>query len=524
MNHLFPFFLYCLLICIIAINILQPIYAQPESTFNAYLQALISEDWQRAEGYWLSEEIQASRRLGIAYAGIKAKYDCASPLVNALESIRRGGVKVTVTDTVKHNDWTQISVQLTTTGESVRIPYYLVKSDGGWKLASSLFVHARNWKRHDTQYATIRFNDASLINEYALKEFDGFVALMGEHLGISTADMERLAEEKIDYYLCNKEEIKELTGFFTHGMTNLQFDAVISRHLPHYHEVVHLLVNYALRELPLYTLPCLQEGVAVCCGGRWGKSPQVLFQLAHFTLAQKMFQLEDVLTYDGFHKTVGNPVFSYPLCGMFVKFLIEQFGVARFKLLYQKLSGTAADVRAFSLADVQSNIAEIYETPWGEIQGKFTGYWKQFEFSGLVPGCSPSHKPMAIMKSAHLSAQIWDSEDAYLFEIKATTDAPNGVILMKDKSSSKTENYKSRLFTEYLPNARYDGAIYGVQFSANEVGLYNYYTNNLMAKYILSFSPSNEYWQSEEKIIRFRLAKAVLNRKMSDFELRLAEP
>jgi hypothetical protein len=535
-------------ICIVAINSFQPLYAQPESVFNAYVQALLAKEWEKAETYWLPEEIQASKRFGISYTGIEAKYDCASPLTQMLEAIRSGDMQVTVTDTVNHPHtqvwgyWAQISVQFTAVGESLTTPYYLVKSGEEWRLASPLFVYARNWMRHDTRYATVHFSDASLINEYALNELDRFVASMGEHLMLSEAEMERLEKEKIDYYLCSEEEIEKLTGFSTHGMTNLQFDAIISRRLPHYHEMVHFLVNYALKKLPLYTLPCLQEGIAVCFGGRWDKSPQVVFQVGHFTLAQSFFSVEDVLTYSAFHETVGNPDFSYPLSGIFVKFLIEQLGVERFKLLYRELSGTDDDVRAFSLEDVQSKISEIYKTPWAEIQKNFAGYWGQFEFSGLVPGGLPANEPISTMKSEHLSVQIGDSNTSYFFEIRTTTDISKGMILMKDKSSSLpvssavysvnrqalqtggTENYQSKLFTEHIPNAEYNGEVYSIQFSADEAGLYNYYTDTLVAKYISSFSPSNEYWNSEERVMRFRLEKSVLNQKISEFQLRLVEP
>jgi len=517
-------FHYCFLICIITINSIQPLYAQSESVFNAYVQALVAEDWEKAETYWLPEEIQASKRFGIVYTGVEPKYDCASPLINTLASIRKGDVQVTVNDVVHHEDWAEISVQLTTLGESLTVSYYLVKSEEDWRLASPLFVHARNWRRHATRYATVRFKDARSINEYALKELDRFVESMGEHLALSETEMERLEKEKIDYYLCSEEEIEKLTGFSTYGMTSLPFDAIISRRLPHYHEITHLLVNYALKELPLYTLPCLQEGVATCFGGRWDKSPQVVFQVGNFTLAQKFFQLEDVLTYAGFHETVGNSDFSYPLSGIFVKFLIEQFGIERFKLLYRELSGTDAAVRAFSVEDVQSKISEISGAQWTEIQKDFDGYWRQLEFSGLVPGGFSENEPIATMKSANLSAQIWDSESSYIIEIRATIDMPKGVILMKDKSPSGTQGYQSGLFTDHLPNAHYDGEIYGIQFSDSEAGLYNYYTDNLVAKYISSFSPSNEYWNSEERIMRFRLEKSVFNQKISDFQLRLVEP
>ncbi len=514
----------CFLVSIITVSSLQPLHAQPETVFNAYVQALVAEDWEKAETYWLPEEIRKSKRLDITYAGTKVKYDCASPLISALEGVQSGDVKVSVAETTYHDDWAQMSVQLTTANDSVKASYYLMQSEGDWRLVSPLFIHTRNWKTHDTRYFTVHFSDASLINKYALEELDRFVVSVGKYFVLSPLEMERLEEEKIDYYLCTEEQTRKLTGFSTPGMTNLQFDVIISRYLPHYHEMVHLLMNYSLKELPLYTLPCLQEGIAVCLGGRWGKSPGVIFQIGHFTLAQEIFHLEDVLTYDGFHRTVNNPDFSYPLSGIFVKFLVEQFGIGRFISLYRGLSGAEATVRSFSVEDIQSKVSKIYEMSWVDIRNKFAGYWEQFEFSGLVPGGNLlPNEPTMILRSADIYAQIWDLDDVYLFEIRAMTDTSSGVILMKSSSSSVEESYRSRKFAEHLPDAQYDGETYGIQFSTNEVGLYDYHTNNLVAKYVSSFSPSSDYWESEGRIIRFRLEKSILNQGISDFQLRLVE-
>jgi hypothetical protein len=85
-------------------------------------------------------------------------------------------------------------------------------------------------------------------------------------------------------------------------------------------------------------------------------------------------------------------------------------------------------------------------------------------------------------------------------------------------------DYQSGLFADHLPNASYDGESYGIQFSQSEAGLYNYYTDTLVAKYISSFSPSDEYWNPEKRIMRFRLAKSVLSQRVSDLRLKLVEP
>jgi len=504
----------------------QFIYAQPELVFNNYVEALKAKEWKKAETYWLPQEIELSKRLGISYSGIDAKYDCASPIVNALEYIRNGNAQVIVTDKAFRENYAKISVQLVTPDESVTVPYYLVKSDDSWLMVSSFSVYTKDWKKYETRYVNVYCNDGTLVNEFALEKLNEFIELMGEHLLLSQSKMKLLEKEKINYYLCNEDEIEEITGFPTHGMTNLQFDAIVSRHLPHYHEVVHLLVNYALNPLPLFTLPCLQEGTAVCFGGRWGKSPQVIFQIGYFTLAQQFFKLEDILTYNGFHQIVGNPDFSYPISGIFVRFLIEKFGIEKLKLLYRRLSGNDKAVQNFSLDYVQSKIAEVCGMTWTELDKSFAEYWKKFEFSGLIPDSNlPSqNKSIEKIKSKHLSAKIWDCDDAYLFEIESDNNRPNGVILIKKNLSSDIKDYKSELFTDHLPNAKYDGELYGIAFTSEEAGLYNYYTEDLIAKYIFSFSPNEDYWNSEEKVIRFRLAKSVFDCKISECRLKLAEP
>lgn len=512
------------LIVVIMTFSLKIVYAQPEIVFNEYSQALIAEEWDRAESCWLASEIKESKRLGITFTNIKAKYDCASPLINALDGIRRGDVQINTTETVVDEQLVKLSVQLTTHDDTTTTFYYLVKSDGRWWLCSALYALTRNWKMKQTRFANVYFSDTSLINDYALEELDCFIESSGQQFGISKNRMELLEQVKINYYLCTQYQIEKLTGYSAHGMTNLQFDAIISQHLPHTHEIVHLILNYALEELPLYTIPFLQEGVACYYGGRWGKSPSVIFYWGNVSSGLNLASLDDILTYDSFHSGIGNLDISYALSSLFVKTLIERFGIQRLKTFYLQLSGNSSFVCSLALEDVKAKASEIFKTPWGEIEKRFTETVSQYKFCGIIPQKKPSVEPLIKLTSKNLTAYIRDLDSIYFFEIKIKPDIDNGLILLKNISSPVNSNYKSRLFSEHFPDTLYSGEMFGIQFSSSDVGLYNYYTNILLAKYVLGFTPNDEYWNQEEQVITFSLDKSLLNQNITDFQLQLVEP
>jgi hypothetical protein len=508
----------------IAYNLSWAAKLQPELVFEAYLEDLLSSRWEQAESHWLPEVVQKSKRLGITYTGINAKYDCASPLLNALDGIRQGVVHLDVAKVELYEGWARITIKLIAPGDSLSYPYYLTKSDDNWKLTSALQVFTAGWESGTTKYARAHYSNARLINEFALTDLDEFIEKLCSHLDIDKARIERLKEQKIDYYLCDEEEVKKLTGYVCHGLTNLQQDAIISRHLPHYHEIVHLMINFSLGELPLYIQPFIQEGLAVCFGGRWGRSPHVLFQMGEFLIEHSFCNPDDLLTYDHFHKKVGNPDISYPVSGLFVSYLIDGFGVRQFKALYRHLTGTETEVRQLTTEEVQSIVAATYGLPWFKIKAAFRNYAALFQGSGLKPGgTAPQHEPFIKLTSTHLSVYIWELEESYFLQIHSETNDPRGVILAK-AVSTLTSDYRSRIFCEHLPDQKYRSEIYGIQFNQDEAGLYQYYTNNLLAKYVLSFWPCDQYWNAESKIIQFSFKKSLMVENLANYTLQLAEP
>jgi len=498
--------------------------AQPEAVFTRYLSALKAGEWEAADSCWHPEQVCAARRLGIAYEGIQTKYDCASEVIGALDYIRRGEVKVSIGDLLDRGEWVELRVILAGLEDSVTVPYYLVPYDREWRLSSMTFIVARRWPVRETRFARVFCSDSTRINGRALRELDEFVASMGRILDIPAERMERLAAEKIDYYLCDDDAMDRLVDPAAQGMADLQFDALITRHLPHKHELAHLMVNYALDSLPLFTIPCLQEGAAVCLGGRWGKSPEVVFLLGRFALAEEFANLADILTFAGFHFEVGAPDLSYAASGLLCRFLIEEFGIGCFKRLYRELSGASATVRTMSQSRVQETIVGVCGLSWTEIERRFADFWPQFEYAGLYPGIPPDRGAgLCRVASPKLSATIHASASHYSFEIEAGGSQPNGVIIIADSAASVERSYQSRLFSRHFPRADYQGERYGIWFTDQEAGLYDYQTNTLMAKHVRSFSPGTEYWDPEKLIIRFYLDKNLVAGNAEEIHFRMAE-
>jgi hypothetical protein len=500
----------------------------PEVLFRTYLDALKSGQWEEAEGCWVATDIEKSLRLGINYAGIPNKYDCASSLARTRENIRSGLVNVSLIDIEENDKGAKLFINLTTTADTTSFHYYSIKTDDGWRLSAPHHVLTRDWRVKSTLYARIYYTDASRVNSIACQSLDDFIESTGQVLALSQDDMSRLANQKIDYYLCDESQIKSLTGFETEGITDLPSDAVITRHLPHKHELTHLLINYALKNIPLYTTPFLQEGIACHLGGRWGRSPGVIAYTGYAVFKYELADLEDILTFNDFHYTIGSPDVSYPISALFVNYMIEEISMDNFKLIYRELSGTIHDIRGFSLDTVSSIIEKVWGKSWDDIESGFNLWWPQFAATGIMPiSEEPGDiEPKMIHDNGGMIA-ILDQGSTIGFFVTLGDDRTAGFLLLKDPAQESDEGYVSYLFKQHLPDEGYGGERYGIRLSPDEIGLYDYLCNELVASFILSFSGNPDSLKIvsrnlENSLYSLSIAKSVLDiNQDSDYEKRL---
>ena len=484
----------------------------PRDVLQEYVAALKSENWAAAETLWTRAEVLRSEQLGIHFENIPAKYDCSSPLVLFRGAIASGRAIVSVSDTTVADTEPAAIVAVSSEGRIARMRYEFILDGSRWRLASPVCAATRAWSILETRFARIHFRDTSLINDYALGELDRFVDSV---LGVFTVPKERVLELekwKIDYFLGDSLEVRRLTGFTTEGMNYLPLDAVISRYLPHYHELVHVLVNFALRDVPLYTAPWMQEGLAVAMGGRWGKSPATLMQLGAFLMSTGMTSFDDVLTYQGFHNGSGTLDMSYALSGVLVQYLMTQVSEEQLLSLYRKVSGTDSQIQSMSLAETHEHIARACGKTWEGITRHCSEQMERFASSGLDPiDALPADSQLFIIAGAsRFKAQAWQTNAEYTFRIEGDSTPLSGAFLFEDSLPGRLGTYRSRLFERQFVGRPYNGEIVGVVFDKDEAGLYDYRTNVLLAKFAAGFSRGQMISDTTGRVIRFRVSKKVV--------------
>ena len=469
-----------------------------------YIEAVKAGDWMIAESYWDEEDSGHCRRLGIEYCEVPLKIDSASPLLNGIEGIRDGRFQVAAEAVKISGEEAEVRIEVRQGEDAAGYSYYLQRTEAaGWKLVSPLKSSSTTWHNSITDYVKVYYSDRSKVNSYALAELDRYLAELAAAFEIAPERMELLRREKLDYYVCSEAEIEKLTGYRVQGMCNLQFGAVVSRQLPHNHELTHLMMNFALEELPLYTLPLMQEGTAVSCGGRWGKSAEVVLQLGEFVLRSDYFPAEEVLTFGGF-RGMGNADFSYPVAGLWVRFLRERMTGAEFKQLYLKLSGEGRAVQEMSADFVKGAICEAAGREWGEVIREFGEFYPQYRYSGIRPGgyVQPD-EAVVIYQDRELTVR--EGGDYYYVEADLS-DREQVSWAMGVEGEAADSEYRSRLFAEHFPGRDYRGEAYGMVITRDEAGCYDYRTNVLRCKYS-GFFQGGEGYADEGGVVRFRAEK-----------------
>jgi len=245
-------------------------------------------------------------------------------------------------------------------------------------------------------------SDTTLLNDYCIKILEDFYLKISFLLNFNKSQLDKIRSEKIYYILCRDEkEIEKLTGFNTRGMYILAFDYVVTTYNAHYHELLHLLINFKLQHLPIYTHPFFQEGFAVAYGGRGGKEPNVILNLGLFLTESGFLDYTSLQSKNDFYQYDFS--LSYPLSGLYNLFLLNELGIEQYLKLYQKYSGTAQELEKMRI--LKNDLPEY--SKWKEYinKSKFTSI--NFEM--------PNNKLSFIFKNRYVS--IFEDSDKYYLDL-----------------------------------------------------------------------------------------------------------
>jgi len=404
-------------------------------------------------GYFAESTLEMSERLGIEYEGVKLKCLISNDFDDSIKWLindNQQSYALLVEDLGEEYSKLKINVN------DKSIQFYFKDS----LCISSLEYLCRNWVIRESEHFNFVISDTFLFNENNIESLERFLQQAATKLGLSVADMNKLSKEKIIYYFCRDEgEIREVTGYEAKGMYNLAYDAILSTHNTHYHELMHLLVNFRLCKLPLYTHPLLQEGIAVALGGRGGMSGEILLRLGSYLFTSGLVYPSSILTKNEFSEL--DPSLGYPAAGIFCDFFVRKFGINQFLKLYMNHSGSADDER---VSVVKSE--EVGDTAgWME--------YLEMNLSDNDISIDTLHGEEKIIINNE-SLKITHDDEEYYFRT-------NGYVVIS--SGEQYHDFRSKKFYELIPNGVYRGEKYLIRADDDEVAVYNLFDNEVIDGY-----------------------------------------
>lgn len=475
---------------------------------SEYFDLLASGNIESASYFWSENCRERALKFNIEYNNIPLKEDCTSPIIRNLELMKyylnpSYKTKILLTP----SNYTKLEFSNKVDGIEVKHDYYTANYGGTYWLIYPQDYYSRSWPSIETKYLNIIYHHSldTYLNQVALNQADKFIENIADSIGLSKADLKLIEEKKITYFYCDSDKtVKKITGHLIKGTYDLASDDIISAFFPHYHEIVHFLINLKLRKLPLYSLPIFREGIAVNFGGRWGKATTALMPVAVYLYKENFISIDSILTMKDFEKNASSDM-SYIMAGLFNSYLVDKLGTDNYMRLYLQFSAEMDSLLSLTLSEIKNVIVQkTKNSDWESLLIDFNKYTDLLikNKSNTVPGKIDKGKQIF----SNDNFVIYENKDWVGLEISSQNEkSPEGNILFGMQESLKGKN--SFLLSEHYKGQQpFEGFRWGIRYDRNEIGFYDYATNHLIGKYIWGITPSDEYYiKSENKIfIKFR--------------------
>ncbi len=483
-------------------------------TLANYFKLLKTGNMESAANMWTEGAVERSSRFGITYDNIPLKVDCISPIVQDLPTMSKFlEPPVKQLTVLEDTNYVRLDYAAIVEGKLVKHSYYLYSDGDYYWLLPPQDYFARDWEQVESKYFRIHAHPSvkKYLNSAVLAEADAFVERLAEELSLEKEDKELLRQKKIEYFYCDSDQtVGDILGVRTKGGLDLASNDIISSFFPHNHEVVHLLYNIKLRHIPLATHSLLREGIAVAYGGRWGKAPTALFDLGAFLYRQKIVELDSLLTENGFRIQAGSDI-AYPFAGIFTMYLLDKIGTGKYEKLYRSLSGNGAEVEAFPDSLVKRVLQEaVKASSWSALQHDFDSFvQKKLPAYAVVKAGLPSGGFQVLVDNG--SFRVIADDDWVAFEFTASDAGALSGNLLFGRDDRFADGSSAMFEEQYGGKQSFEGYRFGVRFDVNEAGLYDYASNQLIAKFILGISLSDDYFDAEKNTVTVQFKRDLLN-------------
>jgi len=442
-------------------------------------------------------DLEQSNRLRIHYTGVDWKILIGHDIDSAVrDRIKSREISYNIRIRELSQPYSKI---VFTTSDSTFKQAFFFKND---KMISPLTYFTRNMYKFESGYVTFYTSDPTLLNNYSMNTVRSFVKAQSQAISqfFTSKDQQEwftyqeaswrhyygLRFHPLIYIVCkDTKQVEQITGIETSGMADLSMDAIISTSNSHFHELMHLIMNYNLNPLPLYTHPMLQEGFATCYGGRNGKSADVMLQTAEWLKNMDVLPLDTLYSVVSFQQQDAS--ISYPLSALICHNYINEYGLKSFFKLYRKYS---TDEESFSNLHidpydvhldkllVETSDSLQFVTMNDPTHGVFT------QKKGLKPYFSNS------------KITIWQYVEG-LHEIMYYKMNGLGTFLTKPDRSSRSRTaysyvYESQLYNEKIKGKKYQLEHYLLHIGDDEITLYDLFLNQMIAYYGNAFVPDDQ--------------------------------
>jgi hypothetical protein len=451
--------------------------ALSDTTAARFAQTLIRQDSALAE-FVLPEELARSTRLGIEYRGVRHKfligYDLDPRVRQALKADSTG-LRFEVRPL--EEDYSLLTLRLPAQGYEKSFYFK------GSRLVSPVYYHTRHWQRRESRHFIFLLSDPASFNDCAESRLEEFLDSTMNVLGLDAAQRGRLEREKLVYVRCRDEdEIERLTGFRIRGMGVLAYDYVVTVFNCHYHELLHLLLNYRLGTASLEVHPFLQEGFATALGGRGGQEPPLLRDLGAFLSRSGLLGYRELLDREGYLNQ--DPSLAYPVAGLYNFFLLDRLGLDRYLALYARYSSPDG------VSPAPSTVREADLPPAAD----WKGYLGAYRGSGAVSAGAGGEKGRLILSRD--GQRVYDCGENYLFQCSDSLVLSSG------------------------DPAVFPAGRYLVVARPEEVSVYCLPTGNLIAAYVLSLSVDLPPVPEKDGRLEFRVKKSLFREPLDRLRIR----
>lgn len=236
--------------------------------------------------------------------------------------------------------------------------YYLVEEKNRMVLCNPYITFSKGWERKSSLHFDFFIKPGQRVLKRKIDEAENLYNNLCELYNVSF-------ENPIEVYVCSTgEEINKLSYLGRWGGVNFAPGELIFMIGPQInaltHEFVHI-VQYKF--MKRFTGSFFSEGFAVCYGGCGDLSEKAtLSRVKQLLLSKEIPHLNVLLA----NKARIHPNNFYPIAGSFIRFLIDEYGIEKLKILFEKYDSK------ISLWD--SILIEIYGLSVSDIEKDWHSY------------------------------------------------------------------------------------------------------------------------------------------------------